>query len=105
MDAAHKGTIVKTCTEYKSKFDIRPLIFMQSRTMRGTDAADRHNTTADLLSDVGGRVPYIFSGAETPMSERASARVILTASQAARRALDSSGSTGCPSLGSTWQLA
>lgn len=48
---------------------------------------------------------YMTSGAETPMSLRATAKLMRTASQAARRAFESASSTGCPLLGSTWQLA
>lgn len=50
-------------------------------------------------------VDYICSGAETPTRVSTSASVTRTASQAARRARESSGSTGRPSLGSTWQAA
>lgn len=48
---------------------------------------------------------YICSGAETPTRVSTKASVTRTASQAARRARESSGSTGRPSLGSTWQAA
>jgi hypothetical protein len=48
---------------------------------------------------------YICSGAETPTRVSTRASVTRTASQAARRARESSGSTGRPSLGSTWQAA
>ena len=48
---------------------------------------------------------YILVGAETPMSDSTSFSTERTASQAARRARVSSGSTGRPSLGSTWQAA
>ena len=50
-------------------------------------------------------VDYICSGAETPTRVSTRASVTRTASQAARRARESSGSTGRPSLGSTWQAA
>ena len=50
-------------------------------------------------------VDYICSGTETPTRESTRASVTRTASQAARRARESSGSTGRPSLGSTWQAA
>lgn len=48
---------------------------------------------------------YICSGAVTPTRVSTRASVTRTASQAARRARESSGSTGRPSLGSTWQAA
>lgn len=48
---------------------------------------------------------YICSGAETPTRVSTRASVTRTASQAARRARESSGSTGRPSLGRTWQAA
>lgn len=48
---------------------------------------------------------YICSGAETPTRVSTKASVTRTASQAARRARESSGSTGRPSLGRTWQAA
>ena len=50
-------------------------------------------------------VDYICSGAETPTRVSTRASVTRTASQAARRARESSGSTGRPSLGRTWQAA
>lgn len=50
-------------------------------------------------------VNYICSGAETPTRVSTRASVTRTASQAARRARESSGSTGRPSLGRTWQAA
>ncbi len=50
-------------------------------------------------------VDYICSGAVTPTRVSTRASVTRTASQAARRARESSGSTGRPSLGRTWQAA
>lgn len=50
-------------------------------------------------------VDYICSGAETPTRVSTRASVTRTASQAARRARESSSSTGRPSLGRTWQAA
>lgn len=51
------------------------------------------------------RSTYICVGADTPMSERHRAITERTASQAPRRARTTAGSTGRPSLGSTWQAA
>ena len=51
------------------------------------------------------RSSYICVGADTPMSERHRAITERTASQAPRRARTTAGSTGRPSLGSTWQAA
>ena len=51
------------------------------------------------------RSTYICVGADTPMSERQRAITERTASQAPRRARTTAGSTGRPSLGSTWQAA
>lgn len=48
---------------------------------------------------------YMRVGADTPISDRHRAITERTASHAARRARTSSGSTGWPSLGSTWQAA
>ena len=47
--------------------------------------------------------PYMCVGALTPMSVSAVATTMRTASQAHRRAPESSAATGRPSLGSTWQ--
>ena len=69
-------------------------------------AGDRaHKAQLSRSYSVKRPVDYICSGAETPTRVSTRASVTRTASQAARRARESSGSTGRPSLGRTWQAA
>ena len=64
-----------------------------------------HRAQLSRTCSVKRPVDYICSGAETPTRVSTRASVTRTASQAARRARESSGSTGRPSLGRTWQAA